>query len=134
MHVVLDHEQSDSAIAADRGEALAQGFGLSWIEARSGLVKQQQPWLRHQRAYELDPLLQAVRQAANGGALVGAQTRLIERRARFLPPTIAGEEVDRLEHPEKAAISAMLTNEHVFQSAQMRHQPDVLEVARDAMM
>ncbi len=45
MHVVLDHQQGDAAVAADRGDALAQRVGLGGVEAGRRLVEQQKPRL-----------------------------------------------------------------------------------------
>src|SRR5215204_2715048 len=134
MHIVLDHEESDSAIAADSGYPLTPCVGLGGVEAGRRLVKQQEPGLRHQRAHKLDPLLQAVGQAADSGAFVGGQTRLFERVAGLFAPAVAGNEIDRLEYPKESTVPAMLANQYVFQGAEMRHQSDVLEVARHAMM
>ena len=134
LHVVLDHQQRDIAVLADRAQLPLQIVGLGRVEAGRRLVEQQKPRMRHQRAHQFDPLLHAVRQAADRGALVFAETRIVQGRTRLLLPAVVAGEIDRLQHAEEAAIARMLTDDDIFQRVQMRHQAHILETARDAMI
>ena len=83
MHVVLDHHQGQAAARADALELRLQRLGLGRVETGGGLVEQEQPRLRHQRAHQLDPLLHAIGKAPDRRALVVAEPGVGERRARL---------------------------------------------------
>src|SRR5207237_5983003 len=53
---------------------------------------------------------------------------------RLLAPAVAGNEIDRLEHAAQSAVAAMLADQHVLQGAEVRHEANVLEVARNTVM
>ena len=63
--MVLDHEDAHAALA-DGEQQPAELGRLLRIEARGGLVEQQQLRLGGERARQLDAALQAVGQAAGG--------------------------------------------------------------------
>src|SRR6516225_1844853 len=133
MHVVLDQQQGGAASATDFLELRLQCLGFRRIETGGGLVEQEQPRLRHQRAHQLDVFLHAIRKAAHRRALVFDQSRIRERRACCFAPAVVRHEVDRLQYAAQAAIAAMLPDHNVFQRAQVGHQADILEAASDAM-
>src|SRR3954453_19665968 len=70
MHVVLDHHQGQVVARADGLELRLQRVGFRRVEARGRFIEQKEARLGHQRTHELDSLLHAIRQAADGGALV----------------------------------------------------------------
>ena len=80
------------------GNALAQGLRLGRIEPRGRFIEQQQRGFRHQGANELDALLHAVRQAADGGMLVSRKAGIGQRRPRLLAPAVARPKTDRLQY------------------------------------
>ena len=89
--------------------------------------------MRHQGAHELDTLLHAVGKAADGRTLIFAEPGIGERRTRFFAPPVARHKTDRLQHAANASVAAVLPDHHVIQRAQMRHQPNVLKAAGDAV-
>jgi hypothetical protein len=84
VHVVLDQEHGDAGLL-DAANDLAELMRLLRVEAGSRLVEQQQLRLRGKRAGDLEPPLQAVRQALRRlmGAL--AETEISEQRQRIGP-------------------------------------------------
>ena len=67
-HVVLDQQDRQPAVAQDAQPSRELG-GLAVVEARGGLVEQQQRRAQRQRARDLEVLLLAVGEVA--GRLVG---------------------------------------------------------------
>ena len=63
-----------------------------------------------------------------------AEAGIVQRGARLLLPPIVARQIDRLQHAEEPAISRMLADDDIFQRVQMRHQPHILERARDPVV
>ena len=87
------------------------------VQAAGGLVEQEQPRLRDERACELDALLDPVR-----------QRRRREQRAIAEPDDVEHLERLRLPHLPPAAVRA---DEHVLEHGHRPEELDVLERARD---
>src|SRR5262249_50685952 len=49
-------------------------------------------------------------------------------------PEVAGNEIDWLNDAAQSAVATMQADQHVLEGAEMRHQPNVLKVAGDAVV
>ncbi len=119
VHVVLHEEHGELEVVADLPDELAELGDLLVVQPAGGLVEEKQARLRHERARELDALLDPVR----------------ERRRRE-ERTVA--EADDVEHLERvlltgAAPSAVRPDEHVLEHRHRAEELDVLERPRDAL-
>ena len=124
-HVVLDHQQGDAAL----GQALeqtAQLFGLDVVQACGGFIQQQNLRLGHDGAHHLDALLDAVGQIGHHLARIGAQARVGQSSAGALTGTVATGQ-----RPRRTQV--VFAQHHVLDCGQMRHEPDVLKRARQAV-
>ena len=128
---MLDHHQRDAA-RGDCLERLVQRLGLGGIETGGRLVEQQHARRGEQGAHQLDSFLDPVRQSARHLARIALQPRGGERCTRFLAPAIGPAEADRLQQGADARCSRVLRDHHVLEHREVRHQPNVLEGARQA--
>ena len=81
-HVVLDEEDRELELVADPAHELAELADLLVVQAAGRLVEQEQSRLRDERACELDPLLDPVREGRRRDLGAVAEAHDVERRAR----------------------------------------------------
>ena len=136
---MLDQHDGDAAVADARDQRV-ELVGLVRVHAGGGLVEQQQPRLRRERARHFEPALIAVGQvgclrvALVGEAEEGEQVQRVLAHAallaRLAERALQHRARERLPHRRIGA--AVLADHHGFQHREVREQPDVLERARDA--
>ena len=119
VHVVLDEENGEVEVVADLLDEGAELGDLLVVQPARGLVEEEEPWLRHERARQLDALLDAVGQ----------------RRGRELRALAESDDVENLERVRLAGAppTAVRADEHVLEHGHRPEELDVLERPRDPL-
>src|SRR5215208_1486295 len=115
VHVVLDEQDGERVLLAEALDQQPEVADLLVVEAAGGLVEQQQPRLRGERARDLDALERAEREPDRRVVRNLAQPEVAER--------LLGVGVRRA-----AGVAA---DEHVLADGHVREQREVLERPRD---
>ncbi len=74
-HVVLDEQNGDVVLLADRIEELVEPLALAGVEPGGGLVEAEQERLRAHGPRDLEPPLVAVGERARHGVRAGGEAR-----------------------------------------------------------
>ena len=135
VHVMLDHEDGDAALA-DAQQQLPELGRLLRVQAGGRLVEQQQLRLGGERAGQLDPALQAIGEAA--GRLVRQvreadeveQLQRTRARRGFLPRARRASASSEAKKP--FFIRRVPAEQHVVEHGQVGEEAQVLEGAADA--
>ncbi len=138
-HVVLDEQDGDLLLVADRVEQLVQPVALARVEAGRRLVEAEQHGPRAHGARDLEPPLVAVGQVAGG--LVGARDTSPTRSSQCARSSTAcllgaGETAEPENGADGEARGAhqpvVLRDHQILQHRHAGEQADVLEGAGDA--
>ena len=133
-HVVLDQQDRQVVLVAQRGDQVAELADLVLAQAAGGLVQHQQPRLAAQGARQLDALEHAVGQARR--LLVGGvgQAQLLDRAVGALAELALlaplARQAERGGQEARAPVH-VAAEHHVLAHGQRLHDPQVLEGAGD---
>src|SRR5689334_14551845 len=135
LHVVLDQENRDRALLAERADEGEERGGFLWVHPGGRLVEEQQLRLGRERAGDLEPTLVAVGEVLCELVVRSSQPREGEQLARLLLGLAllapdAGQPEDRAE--DAALQAGVHADQHVLERRHLREQADVLERATDA--
>ena len=136
VHVVLDEEQIDAAVI-DLAQDIHKLAALTRVQARGGLVEQDELRRRHQRAAKLADLLAAIGQIVDGLVAQMIHADGVEHLARLLAQdaflAVAAAQVD--DEAEHVVGNILLAaHHHVLQHRHGGKQFDILERSADARL
>ena len=134
-HVVLDEDHGHAQLVADVEDEPGHVLGLLDVHPGDGLVEEQELGLHRERAAQLDALLDAVGQQADGALAVGLDLEEVDdlldgRAVGQLLLERPADERQRAEHP--VAHVGVAAEHEVVEHGQVGEQLDVLERARHA--